>query len=174
MESYVWDSRNTEISKATASKTVIGQGYTLQINVTVFNYGIFDEASNITVYANSTIIETKQATLTRANPTTITFTWNTTSFAKGNYTITAYTAPVPDETNTADNTLTAGLITVSHPGDVDGDMKVDGKDIAILAKAFGTRRGQPGYATNADVNNDERIDGKDIAVAAKNFGTRDP
>jgi len=36
------------------------------------------------------------------------FTWNTTSFAKGNYTIDAYAPPVPNEMDTTDNTsLTA-------------------------------------------------------------------
>lgn len=53
------------------------------------------------------------------------------------------------------------------PGDVIGDRKVDGRDVAIMAKYFGRTSG---YAPNADITNDGKIDGKDIAVASKNFG----
>ena len=56
------------------------------------------------------------------------------------------------------------------PGDVNGDRKVDGKDIAIMTEALLSSVGQPGYVPYADVNCDGRIDGKDIAIACKHFG----
>jgi len=50
------------------------------------------------------------------------------------------------------------------------DMKVDVKDVAAAARAFGTRPGDARWNTNADLNLDYKIDVKDIAAIAKKFG----
>jgi hypothetical protein len=55
-------------------------------------------------------------------------------------------------------------------GSVAPDIKVDGKDIAVASKAFGTRPGDPRWSSVADVTGDYRIDGKDLARIAKMFG----
>jgi parallel beta-helix repeat protein len=55
-------------------------------------------------------------------------------------------------------------------GDVNMDGKVDGKDIAIVALAFGTVPGDPRWNALADVNADQRIDGKDMTIVAIHFG----
>ena len=66
------------------------------------------------------------------------------------------------------------LVTVSFriPGDVNGDNKVDGKDVALVALAFGS---VPGDTTrwnqDTDVNGDGRIDGKDMVIIVRNYGT---
>jgi len=55
-------------------------------------------------------------------------------------------------------------------GDVNKDGKVDGKDIAIAAKAYGTKPGDEYWDPRADLNKDDRVDGKDLAIISKNFG----
>ena len=50
------------------------------------------------------------------------------------------------------------------------DFKVDGKDIAVASKAFGTKPGQLRWSPIADITGDYKIDGKDIARLAKKFG----
>jgi parallel beta-helix repeat protein len=55
-------------------------------------------------------------------------------------------------------------------GDVNMDGKVDGKDIAIVALAFGSILGGPRWNALADLNGDSRIDGKDITTVAIHFG----
>jgi ABC-type transport system substrate-binding protein len=50
------------------------------------------------------------------------------------------------------------------------DIKVDGKDIAHAAKAFGTKPGDERWSVIADITGDYKIDGKDIAGIAKYFG----
>ena len=54
--------------------------------------------------------------------------------------------------------------------DLNRDGKVDGKDLAIAAKAFGTKPGHERWRWIADVNGDNKVDGKDIAALAKRFG----
>jgi len=161
------------ITSMTPTKTVVREGSNLSISVKIVSYGMNIATFNITAYVNTTVIATfTNVTLTSRNSTTITFAWNTNSFAKGNYTITANATQVPVEIDTTDNTCTDVTVLVTILGDVNGDKEVDGKDIALCAKAFGTRIGQAGYIPNADINDDGKIDGKDIAIAAKNFGKR--
>jgi parallel beta-helix repeat protein len=55
-------------------------------------------------------------------------------------------------------------------GDVNDDRQIDGKDIAIIAKAFASYPGHPRWIPEADINHDSKIEGKDIALVAKSFG----
>jgi parallel beta-helix repeat protein len=168
MQYAIADIATTNITPA---KTIVGQGYTIRINTTLQNQGHYTETFNVTTYANETIIATlTDITLSSGNSTTITFTWNTTGFAKGNYTISAVADIVPDETDTADNTLTDGWVLVTIIGDVNGDCKIDGKDIALIIKVYGSYPGHPKWDPNMDVNCDGKVDGRDIALAIKNYG----
>jgi hypothetical protein len=163
------------VTNVVCSKTVVGVGYSATINITVENHGIYIETFNLTAYANTTIIATlTNITITSGNSTTITFIWNTTVFAKGNYTIWAYAWPVPGETDTTDNTFTDGWVLITIIGDVNGDRKVDGKDVALTIKHYGSYPSHPKWNPNADVNCDSKIDGKDIALTIKNYGKTYP
>jgi len=55
--------------------------------------------------------------------------------------------------------------------DINYDGKVDIKDVALAAKAFGTVPGDPRWEKEADINFDNKVDIKDIATIAKQFGT---
>jgi hypothetical protein len=159
------------IAEVKAGKTVVGQGFTTQINVTLANQGTIPNTSlKIFVYANTTVIHTQIIpSLTNGTAATISFQWKTTNLPKGNYKITAHAVPLLGETSITDNTCAGGTILVTIPGDVNGDKYVEGKDIALIAKCFDKSIGQAGYVPNADVNGDGTIEGKDIATAAKNF-----
>jgi hypothetical protein len=153
-------------------KTVVGEGHSIFINITIKNWGR-SETFNVTVYANTTNIGTQLVTIASGNSTTVTFTWNTTGFVKGNYTIKAVADTVPGETNTEDN-VEATVITETILGDVTGDFKVDILDIANIAKAYGTYPGHPRWNPNADLDDNNKIDIIDIAKAAKNYGKTEP
>lgn len=161
-------------------KTVVGQGYCLSINVTVENQGYFTESFNVSVFYDNTIIilpdgkNHTTTTLPSGNSTTLTFTWNTTGVAKGNYTITAEAIQVPGETDTTDNTLTDGWVVVTIPGDINGDYKVNHKDLLLLASAYGSECGDPRYIPEADINCDCKVDHKDLLILASNYGKEDP
>jgi hypothetical protein len=104
------------VTNVASSKTVVGQGFSATINVTVANQGGQTETFNVTAYANATVIGLENVTLTAGSSATVTFTWDTTGFTKGNYTISAYAWPVPGETNTVDNTFVDGWVVVTSHG----------------------------------------------------------
>lgn len=162
------------VTNISTAGTVVGQGYPIKIDVTVANEGTFAESFNFTVYADETAFNTTQVLLSGDKSTTITITWDTTGVAKGNYTITVHVTPVPGETDTTDNTLTDGPITVTIPGDVDGDFDVDIYDIVKICTAYGSKKGDPKYAPNCDINGDGKINIYDVVIACTNYGKTDP
>jgi len=183
---YIIDENNTDrypliepvavheiaITNITPSKTVIGQGFTFQINVQTENKGNRLEAVNITLYINTTAI-TKTLNLTLGT-TTITFTVNTTDWTKGNYIIKAYAQPIPDEKNTEDNTLTYNSkIIITVPGDVDGDREINIYDIVRLASAYGSKIGEPRYVPNCDIDGNGEINIYDVVIATSRYGYKE-
>jgi hypothetical protein len=159
---------------AVIPKTVVGQGYGLAISVTTANQGDLTETFNLTIYANTSEIGELTLTLSNGSSTTVTFVWNTDGFAYGNYTISAYALPTSGETNTANNNLTGGPVTVTIPGDVDGSGRVDMNDIISICKAFGSTVGQPNYNPNCDIENTGKVDMSDVVIALRNFGQHFP
>jgi len=189
MKAFPWDQHDVAVTMASVSKTVCGQGYTMRVNAMVFNYGENTETFNVTAYANETIpIEMVSLELTSRTSLTVNFTWNTTGFAYGNYTLSAHVPSVPGETNTANNNFTGGWIIVSMVGDITGpdgwpDGKVDMYDVGNVARAFmATYNSSDGmywhgvacsvcpHSPNFDINNDGKIDMKDIGTVARHFG----
>jgi len=154
----------------------VSKGQPVAINVTVLNKGDFSENFTVTVYANSSLIGSQNVfSLAAGDQVILPFVWNTTGLAYGNYTITAFASIVPYEINVYDNSYdTDGYILVTIPGDVNGDFKCEGKDIAQISRAFNTWPGKPLWNPNADINGDNKVEGKDIAIASKYFGTHYP
>jgi len=158
----------------TPSKTIVGQGFSMNITITIANKGEFTETFTVMLYVNTTVIGTREVTIPNNSSTTITLTWNTTGHAYGNYTINAEAETVQGETATQDNTLKDGWILVTIPGDVNGDFRCEGKDNGFVSKAYDTRPEDPRWITNADINNDGRVEGKDVGIVAKYYDTHYP
>ncbi|MEM2912266.1 MAG: dockerin type I domain-containing protein [Candidatus Bathyarchaeia archaeon] len=55
-------------------------------------------------------------------------------------------------------------------GDINGDGKVDMKDVGIIALAFGSSLGHPRWNANADINQDGVVDINDILIVLSHFG----
>jgi parallel beta-helix repeat protein len=165
---------NIAVISVVPSKTVVGQGYSCNITVYGVNRGEYSETFNVTAYANTTSVASQNVTLSSGNSTTINFTWNTTGFAKGNYTISAYALPVQGETDTADNNLADGVVIVTILGDVDGNFKVDMGDVVLVLNAFGSKSGQPRYSANCDFDDNLKIDMGDVVTALDHFGQHYP
>ncbi|MDH7477589.1 MAG: dockerin type I domain-containing protein [Candidatus Bathyarchaeota archaeon] len=59
-------------------------------------------------------------------------------------------------------------------GDIDGNGKVDIKDLVLLIKAYGSYPGHPQWNSNADINCDGKVDIKDLVLIIRNYGKYSP
>jgi len=174
MKPYPWDPHDVGITSVTTSKTIVGQGFNVFINASVFNYGDSTENINVTIYANSTAIgEINNIELASRNSTTIAFTWNTSGFARA-YVISINATPVEGETDLSDNTLVYGILKVSCLGDLNGDYVADGQDYQLVKNAIPSMPELPKWNPNADLNDDGVVDGQDFQIVKNNIGQSAP
>ncbi len=166
----LYNGHDIAVTELNPSKTIVGQNYSMYVDVIVKNYGIFVESPSTTLCANSSVLGTQTALLESGQSATLRFLWNTTDWALGNYSMSAYATPVPGETDTLNNVLIDATITVAWPADVNADGRVDMRDIGITCTGFGSNPGSPHWDPNADVNNDLRVDMRDIGLTCANFG----
>lgn len=59
-------------------------------------------------------------------------------------------------------------------GDINMDYKVNAKDVAAAARAFGSYPGHPLWDARCDVNIDNKVDARDVGLIADQFGKKDP
>jgi ABC-type transport system substrate-binding protein len=158
------------VASANCPKTVVCQGYGANINVTIRNQGGSPQTNfNVSLYCNTTLLPTTYqiVELDPGAQETLNFTWNTNaSWVISNYSISAFSQRI-------------GWIYVARVGDISTDNKVDGRDLIIASRAFGTYGpdyfypGSPatvGWNANADVNNDNKVDGRDLIIMSRHFG----
>ena len=150
-------------------KVVVGQGFSQHLDVFVMNYGSSSEVFNLTVYADTSIIgEFSNVVLDARNSTILEFSWNTSGIEMGNYTVSALVDPVSGESDVSDNNYAIEQM-ISVPGDINGDTKVDMRDIGFVASKFSFLPSYTGWNPNHDINDDGKIDMFDIGTAARHF-----
>jgi hypothetical protein len=173
--SVVVGRENLAVVAVAANKDVVGQNCLLNVTVTVQNLGFSTQSFNVTLYANMSVMSVQPvAGLGPNGSLTLVHVWNASSFACGNYTLSGVADLVGGETNIVDNTLVNGTLHIRHIGDINGDNKVDMKDIGSVCRIFGVFQGNPLFSAVCDINNDGKIDMKDIGVACKYFGHHCP
>ena len=161
---------NVAALNVTSLKGCVGRGYLNNFTVTVQNTGNFQETFNVSVIANATELVREQVTVPSGNSMTIILVWDSTGFAYGNYSISAYAWPAQNET-WIDNNVTGGTVYVSIPGDINADGTVDIYDAILLAAAFNSSPGSSNWNPNADINGDGIVDIYDAIILAAYFGT---
>jgi hypothetical protein len=144
-------SRNSDVAiTGVTFYTAVGHGFTAPINVTVQNMGSYREAFNVTAYSinNLTIttsIALQSVALSSGTSATITLDWNTTGFARGEYTIRAYASPGPNETWANNNYTAASKINITTVADFGGgvppaffkfDGEIGGDDLALFLQCY--------------------------------------
>jgi hypothetical protein len=158
------------VTSVSTSKTVVGKGYVLRVELRVLNYGMYDEKCPLTMYANTSTAASQNVALTKESFMVVALSWNTSGFAYGNYTMSAYSQPVQGEVNTANNLYFGGRVVVAVPGDIKGDGVVDIYDAIMLAGAYNSKPGDSNWNSNADINGDNIVDIYDAITLAGNYG----
>jgi hypothetical protein len=64
-------------------------------------------------------------------------------------------------------------VRITIVGDVNGDRKVDLKDVYCVGFAYGATIGHPRWDAVCDINNDDKVDLKDYFVTCRNYGKTD-
>jgi parallel beta-helix repeat protein len=179
-----WPSYDVAVLNLTTSKTgckpvpTVGENCTVSVNATIGNLGSYDENFTVVFYVGAIEIARENVSLAGREHTVISFDLNTTGWTKGNYVVRLYIEPVSGEANTTNNLLEDSFL-VTMLGDINGDDKVDVKDVYATALAYGTSIDGPNpegrkYHPNCDINNDLRVDVKDYYIVCKNYGRVDP
>lgn len=162
------------------------------MNVSVFvmveNQGNNYETFNVTAYVGNFTIQTLNVTdLQPGSNTTLIFEWETFQYRMQIFPppwanplhITAKMLPlrveadiVPGEVDTTDNIYYHETVDVMWMvPDVDGNGKIDMRDIGRAARAFGLSLGDPSWDPIVDFNSDQQIDMRDVGTSARLFGT---
>jgi hypothetical protein len=157
------------ISNISPYRIVVCNRTVTSINVTVVNQGSVQEAFTVILSYNSTAFVTQMVTVGNGSSANLSFSWNTTGVSLGNYTIEAAVGQLPGETDTADNSLST-QIQVCILGDINGDGRVDMKDVSKVAQAFQVPPSSPKWTSNGDLDENGVIDMKDVSTIAKHFG----
>lgn len=140
-----------------------------------FHPGIMHGTFNVISPPTNTTLGTQLVSLlTPSEVRNVTFSWNTSGVVMGKYILAAVADTVVNETNTANNVFTGSRVTVTIPGDDNGDFTVDIYDAIVLAGAFNTTPNKPGWNPNADLNSDGAVDIYDAIILAGHFGKSDP
>jgi hypothetical protein len=162
---------NVAITNVMLSKTIVFEGDEATVSVTVSNQGNYIETFKVTVYANNStgiyVAASQIITIPSGESYTIPLTWITTGFSYGNYTISANITLETGETNTWTGPYGNGTVTVTIPGDINGDGTVNGLDLAIMASAWLSTPGMPNWKSNADINGDGVVNGLDLGIMAQ-------
>jgi PKD repeat protein len=90
----------------------------------------------------------------------------------GSFTVTLTVVDSVGRAASTSNTIQVSNVTVKMY-DLTKDGKIDMRDVAIVARAFGSTPGSPNWNPIADINGDGKVDMKDVAPVARNFG-KDP
>jgi hypothetical protein len=173
-ERAIGEAHSVAVSSLILQKMIIGKGSVIWVNATIANNGSYAETFNVTLYVNSTTIETKEnVTLLEGETRILRFYWNTTTFDYGVYSLAVSATPPQGETHTSDNVL-ATSATVTVMGDVNGDMHVNITDAIAVSTVFGLKEDQLGWRGECDLNGDASVNILDAIALAKSFGTQTP
>ena len=141
----------------------------VNINITIENQGVKPANFDVNIYANLSVVSTKQVTLLPGEIVNVTSTWFPIE-AYGLYNLSSIVSVCPGEIDTSDNVYYGLKTLVVFKADINIDGKIDIEDITAAAFSFGSFPTHPTWNPEADINKDNRVDIEDIYLIAKDFG----
>jgi hypothetical protein len=158
------------VTSVEQQKTMVGQGYSMQIGVEVANRGLTGETFNVTAQAGSMLIGEQTISLSSGSGASLMFDWGTSGWAKGNYSLCVSAEPVLGETVTENNNSTARWVFVSIPGDTTEPYRlVDIFDVVAITGIYESELGDPEYQANSDIDGNGIIDIFDVVACTSRY-----
>jgi parallel beta-helix repeat protein len=156
------------------SKAVVGEGFTMLVEVSLANQGSKVEGFTLVVAGNAAVIGMESVVLLAGESGAFYILWNTVGFAKGDYVLSACVEPLMGEVDVGDNFVSDGVVKVVVPGDVNGDGFVELTDFFLASQAFGSYVGHPKWNSDADINDDGFVELQDFFIMSQHFGEHYP
>jgi hypothetical protein len=152
------------VVNVTSAQSFVEEGFPVNLTATVSNTESSSSSFNLTFCANNFPLDTQAVTLAGESSADVTFEWNTTGFALGNYTLSAFAWSVSGETITVYSNFVGGKILVTCPGDLTGHFKVNFLDITAFVSAY-LNYFQTGWCNPAiDFCHTEKLDFRDVQL----------
>ena len=162
---------NVAVKKIVPLQVKVYQEEVVPVNVTIENQGDYNEPSIVvSLYANTTFIDTRTISLNSRASTIVSFNWNTLGFARGNYTMKAEANQVSGEVYVGDNVKTDGAVKVKLLGDINDDRIVEVRDLWAMGKAYASLPSSPNWNEEADLNGNNAVNQTDLSLLSNNYG----
>jgi parallel beta-helix repeat protein len=169
-----WAAPDLSVLSLDTSKTVVGDGFIVNVTMTCENRGNKIENCQVSLFANFSSVASQSFLLRSGQQVACVFTVNASGMVKGNYSLTAFVMPVVEEVNLVDNNRTGSWVFVTIPGDINGDFRVDLRDLVLLAIAYGSTPASPKWNGNADIAGNGVVGLPDLVTLAMYYGKRYP
>lgn len=155
----------TGVTLPATGRTSVRPDADVRMDVWDFGEGIDVSATELLV--NGEVIPVAPA----GNAKRVRFVWNPPQPLEGRIEVGLRSRDTVSPPNTVDRVVTTFTIAgVRLDGDIDENGRVDGVDLVMLARSFGSTRAEGRFLAAADFNDDGVIDGEDLAVLASHFG----
>lgn len=138
------------------------------VSVEVWDFGTGINLANTDILVNGSVVEPMMT----GNSRHATYTYRPPNPFSGAVEIGLRSADFANPPNQVDKIVSRFIIRGTRflDGDLDQDGRVDGADLVLFARTFGSTQGDGRYDRFADFNDDAVIDGDDLALLAANFG----
>ena len=152
------------VDNITSAQSFVQEGFPVNLTATVENVGESASSSNLTFYCGGIALDTQTVTVAGGSSTVVSFVWNTTGFALGNYTLSTFVWPLNGEPNLINNNSTGSTILVTCPGDLNGHYEVDFQDITTFVSAYINYYQTGQYYPAADFDHDRKLTFNDLQL----------
>jgi len=152
-----------------STQNFVEEGFSANIVATVENTGSSTSSFYVTFCDNGVPLDTQPVTLSGESSTVVSFIWNTTGYALGTCTLSAYAWSNSGETSLVSANSVSSTILVTCPDDLTGQYTVNFMDINAFVADY-INYCQTGQCNSAaDFNHDGRLDFNDLELFVANY-----
>lgn len=151
------------VGNVSSSQSFVEEGFQTNLVAAVQNLGATTETFDLTFYANDIALNTQEVTLPGQSSTSVSFLWDTTDFALGDWSLSASAWGISDQSSSISNSPSTGsTVLVTCLGDLTGHGQVDSNDFFAFLSAYVNYFSINEYNPAADFNHDGKIDANDF------------